>query len=316
MLAYLPLVAALSVLFLLVVVPYSTRLDRVVSRLSFTLFGGMDVEVNRQRERRLRTAAIGTPYREYATKTRLYVVGSGVATGVVGGYVGFAAVEAAGGAGAVSVAWLRIFSNAPDLSWLPATVDRAIETVSNQAGTALVTGLIGALAGVTGGATTYLLRWNLPSLRADTRRRRIDAGMPRMVAFVYALTRGGMAFPDVMRALSRNKAVFGESAAEMGVGVRSLDLFNVDLVTAVRDISTRTPSTQFEKFNENLGSVLQSGGNISEFLRDQYERYREEAEEQQREILDVLATTAEVYVTVVVASRSRISRCCSSASSR
>jgi flagellar protein FlaJ len=122
-----------------------------------------------------------------------------------------------------------------------------------------------------------------------------------MVAFVYALTRGGMAFPDVMRALSRNKAVFGESAAEVGVGVRSLDLFNVDLVTAVRNISARTPSTQFEKFGENLGSVLQSGGNISEFLRDQYERYREEAEEQQREILDLLATTAEVYVTVVVA---------------
>ena len=301
MLAYLPLAAALSVLLLLVVVPYSTRLDRVVSRLSFTLFGGMDVEVNRQRERRLRTAAIGTPYREYATKTRLYVVGSGLATGVIGAYLGFAAMEAAGGVGAVSVAWLRVFSNAPDLSWLPATVDRAIETVSNRAGTALVTGLIGALAGVTGGATTYLLRWNLPSLRADTRRRRIDAGMPRMVAFVYALTRGGMAFPDVMRALSRNEGVFGESAAEVGVAVRSLDLFNVDLVTAVRDISTRTPSTQFEKFNENLGSVLQSGGNISEFLRDQYERYREEAEEQQREILDVLATTAEVYVTVVVA---------------
>ena len=301
MLAYLPLAAALSVLFTLVVVPYSTRLDRLASRLSFTLFGGMGVEVDRQRERRLRTAAIGTPYREYATKTRLYVVGSGVATGVVGGYVGFAAVEAAGGAGAVSVAWLRIFSNAPDLSWLPATVDRAIETVSNQAGTALVTGFIGALAGVIGGATAYLLRWNLPSLRADTRRRRIDAGMPRMVAFVYALTRGGMAFPDVMRALSRNEGVFGESAAEVGVAVRSLDLFNVDLVTAVRDISSRTPSTQFEKFNENLGSVLQSGGNISEFLRDQYERYREEAEEQQREILDLLATTAEVYVTVVVA---------------
>ena len=301
MLVYLPLLFALSLLFLFVLVPYSARLDRAVTRPAFALFGGMDVEVDPQRERLLRTAAIGTPYREYATKTRLYVVGSGLATGIVGAYLGFAAMEAAGGVGAVSVAWLRVFSNAPDLSWLPATVEGAVETVGDRVGAALVVGLVGCLAGVGGGATTYLLRWNLPSVRADTRRRRIDAGMPRMVAFVYALTRGGMAFPDVMRALSRNKAVFGESAAEVGVGVRSLDLFNVDLVTAVRDISARTPSAQFEKFGENLGSVLQSGGNISEFLRDQYERYREEAEEQQREILDLLATTAEVYVTVVVA---------------
>jgi flagellar protein FlaJ len=122
-----------------------------------------------------------------------------------------------------------------------------------------------------------------------------------MVAFVYALSRGGTSFPDVMRALSRNEGVFGESAAEVGVAVRSIDLFSVDLVTAIRETSRRTPSSQFERFTENLGSVLQSGGDISEFLRAQYERYREEAEEQQREILDLLATTAEVYVTVVVA---------------
>ncbi|PSQ39622.1 hypothetical protein BRD07_08525 [Halobacteriales archaeon QS_9_68_42] len=88
MLVYLPLLFALSLLFLFVLVPYSARLDRAVTRPAFALFGGMDVEVDPQRERLLRTAAIGTPYREYATKTRLYVVGSGVATGVIGAYLG------------------------------------------------------------------------------------------------------------------------------------------------------------------------------------------------------------------------------------
>ena len=72
-------------------------------------------------------------------------------------------------------------------------------------------------------------------------------------------------------------------------------------MTAIRRTTRRTPSEQFEQFAGNLVSVLQSGGDISAFLRDQYRRYREEAEEQQREILDLLATVAEVYVTVVVA---------------
>jgi len=299
MLVYLPLVVAVAVLLTFVLVPYSAWLDAAVSRVSFTLFRGLTVEPDSGRERLLRTAAIGTPYREYATRTRLYVAGSLLATAVIGAYVTAGVIEAADLTGAldVSVPQLGIFSNAPDVGPLV----EAVGAIDVDGGVAVAVVFAGALFGVIGGATAYLVRWKLPEVKADTRRRQIDAGMPRMVAFVYALSRGGMAFPDVMRALSRNQGVFGESATEVGVAVRSIDLFSVDLVTAVRETSRRTPSDQFEQFTENLGSVLQSGGDISEFLRGQYERYREEAEEQQREILDLLATTAEVYVTVVVA---------------
>jgi flagellar protein FlaJ len=302
-LVYLPLVAAFAVLCLFVLVPYSDTLDRTVSRVSFSLFGGLEVDPESRRERLLRTAAIGTPYREYATRTRLYILGSAIASTVVGAYLAFLVIEQAGLTESLTfrLPRLGVFSNAPRPERIEAVLGAAAEAVSVRAGVVVAVLVSAALFGAIGGAAAYLVRWNLPSVRADTRRRQIDAGMPRMVAFVYALTRGGMSFPDVMRALSRNEGVFGESATEIGVAVRSIDLFSVDLVTAIRETSRRTPSNQFEQFSENLGSVLQSGGNISEFLRNQYERYREEAEEQQREILDLLATTAEVYVTVVVA---------------
>jgi flagellar protein FlaJ len=122
-----------------------------------------------------------------------------------------------------------------------------------------------------------------------------------MVAFIYALSRGGMSIPDVMASLARNEGVFGAGAEEMAVGVRDIDLFGTDVVTAVRQTSRRTPSENLRNFMQNLSSVLQSGRNFSEFLGDEYRRYREKAEEQQKEILELLATAAEVYVTVVVA---------------
>jgi flagellar protein FlaJ len=303
MLVYVPLFAAVCLILTFVLVPYSDRLNTVISRASFSLFRGLTVEPDSSRERLLRTAAIGTPYREYATRTRFYVVGSVLATAVIGGYVAAAVIEAADLTSQLDVAVPRpgIFSNAPDPAPLFELLGDAGLPISVESGVVITVGLAAALFGLIGGATASIVRWKLPDLKADTRRRQIDAGMPRMVAFVYALSRGGMSFPDVMRALSRNEAVFGESATEVGTAVRSIDLFNVDLVTAIRGTSRRTPSNQFEQFTENLGSVLQSGGDISQFLRGQYERYREEAEEQQREILDVLATTAEMYVTVVVA---------------
>jgi flagellar protein FlaJ len=63
----------------------------------------------------------------------------------------------------------------------------------------------------------------------------------------------------------------------------------------------RTPSDQFKTFAENLTSVLQSGSDLPGFLNEQYERFRENAEERQNEVLELLATIAEAYVTVLVA---------------
>jgi flagellar protein FlaJ len=296
-----PLVAAVVVVWSFLLAAYSDRVDAALSRLAYRLFRGERVPTAPARERLLRTAGIGTPYREYASKTYLYVTGMGAAGAVVGVYVGvevFLLVRSLGAGPPPALPSPGIFESAPDFSWLLPVVNR----VARFDGLIFVVSFVASASlAVTCAVATQLVRWRLPAIRADARRRQIDAGMPQMVAFVYALTRGGMAFPDVLRALSRNEDIFGEGAREFGVTVRNMDLFDVDLVTAIQDISERTPSAQFEKFSENLGSVLQSGRNLSEFLDEQYERYREEAEEQQEEILELLATTAEVYVTVVVA---------------
>ena len=281
MLWVLPLLAAVGLLGTFLAAPYSPRIDGAITRIAFLLLGGRGIEIDTEREQSLRSAAIGVPYREYAAKTYVYLAGAGVAGAVIGVY--------AGAAGLFVLA-------SPGLTFDP---NATIETPNAvQLGVFLLSGgLLSAVAAV----ATRELRWRMPSIRADGRARRIDAGLPRTVAFTYALTRGGMSFPDVLRTLSANERVFGEGAAEVGVAVQNIDLFNVDLVTAVQDLSENTPSERFGTFTENLSSVLQSGGDVSEFLREQYERYRDEAEEQQAEILNLLATTAEVYVTVIVA---------------
>jgi flagellar protein FlaJ len=303
MLFLLPLVAAVFICCVFVATPYLPRLNAMLSRTAFSMFDGGSLPVDTKRELTLRTAGIGTPYREYATKTYLYTFGAGLSGAIIGVYVGAAVLAVARELDipAAEAPSLGLFTNVPDFSWVP-PLPGVPETVLTFDGAVFLlflgsSSVIGTLAA----AGAYALRWKLPEIRSDTRRRQIDAGMPRMVAFIYALTRGGMAFPDVMRALSRNEGVFGEGATEVGIAVRNMDLFNVDLVTAVQGLSKHTPSDQFERFSENLGSVLQSGRNISDFLHDEYERYRDEAEEQQEEILELLATTAEVYVTTIVA---------------
>jgi flagellar protein FlaJ len=288
---YIPLIVVLMTLLVLALAPFSRTLERDVKRFAYTAFGGRTVPPDEHRERVLRSAGIGTPYRVYVTQTYLYTAVAAFTGAVLGVYLGGFVVDLLGltELTAPSPVISDIASSLPD--WLLAF------------NTKLFALLVGAsiLLGTVAASIVYAIRWTLPSVRATTRERQIDASLPRMVAFIYAQSRGGMAFPDVMRSLSNNKGVFGAGAEEMQVGVRNIDLFGQDLVTAVRNLSRRTPSEQFQKFLENLTSVLQSGRNLSSFLADQYERYREQAEEQQREILELLATTAEVYVTTVVA---------------
>jgi flagellar protein FlaJ len=284
MFRFVPLAVAAVLLVPFLVAPVSGRVDRTLTKASFRLFGGRGMAFNVRRERLLRSAAMGIPYREYASKTYLYAIVAGLVGTVAGLYAGVGAFALADAYGL----WtdpVSFFGGTPNLG-------------TDQFGLLLV-GSVGI--GLVIGGGTYAVRWRLPAVRADARRRQIEAGLPRMVAFMYALTRGGMSVPDVFRTLAENEAVFGEGATEVETAVRNMDLFNVDLVTAVEDLSDRTPSEQFSTFTENFASVLQSGGSVSAFLSEQYERYREEAEEQQAEILNLLATTAEVYVTVVVA---------------
>jgi flagellar protein FlaJ len=288
---YIPLIVVVVTLAVLAATPYSRTLERDVKRLGYAAFGGGSVAHDEQRERTLRAAGIGTPYRIYVTQTYLYTSAAAFCGAVIGVYLGGFVIEllALTELSAPSPVISDAFSSLPD--WLLAF---DVKLFALLVGTSILLGTITA-------AVVYGIRWTIPSVRATTRERQIDASLPRMVAFIYAQSRGGMSFPDVMRSLSRNRGVFGAGADEMQVGVRNIDLFGQDLVNAVRDLSRRTPSEQFRTFMENLTSVLQSGRNLSAFLADEYERYREQAEEQQKEILELLATTAEVYVTTVVA---------------
>jgi flagellar protein FlaJ len=125
--------------------------------------------------------------------------------------------------------------------------------------------------------------------------------LPMTVSFFYALSRSGMSFTEMMRILAENDRVYGAAAEEVGVAVRNVEMFGADVVTSVRTMARRSPSAGFREFSENLASVLQTGGSLSEFLHREYEEFREEAEAQQERLLELIETLAEAYVTLAVA---------------
>jgi flagellar protein FlaJ len=269
------------------------RGERAVAGVARALFGRV-VSSNGDRERVIEAAFLDTTYTTYAAKTSLFTLLGFVGGAVAGGYAVAALLL-------VLEPLLRTVAQLPNTITARLGLTPEFELVLSDGtwwGIVLGGGLV---AGVVVAVGAYYFRWKLPESNAEVRRRSIEEGLPRTVAFMYALSRGGMNVPDILRTLGRNREVYGETASEMTVATREMDLFGRDIVTAVRRMARRSPSEQFKTFAENFASVLQSGSSLPDFLRTQYDRFQAEAEERQEEVIDLLATIAEGYVTVLVA---------------
>ncbi|MDR5657440.1 type II secretion system F family protein [Halodesulfurarchaeum sp. HSR-GB] len=292
MLELLPLGLIAVLLVGLALVPVSSRLDRVVTRVALATFGeyvGERRAANTRQVGLLAAAHRPATYRAYAAKTFLYATIAAL-LGSVAGVYGFLGTREA-------LVALGLPSLLPWLSGL-------LQTPPAEMGIVGLFGLLlgsSATLGVIGAFGTYRLRWYLPQYEAGERARRIDSTLKRNVAFLFALSRSGMPFTQVLRTLSNHATVYGETAREFAVTVKDIDLLGADLITGVERTNKRTPSDELSEFAENLASVLRSGGSLTGFLQEQYEYFREEESAQQERFIELLGVLAEAYVTVFVA---------------
>jgi len=289
----LPLLFVFILILVVSLSPVIPRIDRILTRVALATFGtyARDRErVNTRQVQHLHGAHAEVTYRVYAAKTFLYAT--------VGAFVGSLLSVYL-----VAAALILLATSGGDL-----TTRLPLGSLVTQNGVALtpfqvfVTFLLSAATvGVATAFAIYRFRWSIPSYQAGERGRRIDATLERNVAFMYALSRSGMAYPEILRILAQNRDVYGETAREIAVAVKDIDLFGADIIAAIRRMAIRSPSEDFSEFAENLVSVLRSGQSLPDFLHDEYEFYKEEAESQQQQFLELLATLAEAYVTVFVA---------------
>ena len=296
MIATVPLVAAIGLCLALLLPLVDRRADLLISRIAMAVFGEYVAEDGPRKRRQrdlMRAAHVAGTHRAYASRTLLYAGVLGVAGSVLGVYAAAAVLSALD----VSETVIRVTLPA-SLSFLAGVTQLSslglpqlflvLTFASATVGTALAVG-------------TYYGRWEVLGQRAHARAAEIDATLPRTVAFMYALSRSGMAFPRVMDTLAENEAVYGEAATELSVAVRDMNAFGTDALTALQRTGRRTPSEDLTDFAENLASVLGTGQSISAFLADQYDLYQEEAESKQERYLELLSTFAEAYVTALVA---------------
>ncbi len=166
--------------------------------------------------------------------------------------------------------------------------------LSIQIFTMLVTFLLGIYFG-------YFLLLKLPGYEKRNRAIKINMTLHNAVAYMYAMRRGGAQLMMVFRSLSDRADIYGEVALEFRQIVRDADFFGYDVVTAIHHLAQTTPSEKLKDFLQDLLSVIESGGDMAEFLSLRVRLYQEEARFEQKQFLNILSLVAESYVTLFVA---------------
>lgn len=148
---------------------------------------------------------------------------------------------------------------------------------------------------------TYRIVLVFPGIMKSSRATRINLTLHNAVAYMYAMRRGGAELIEIFRSLSENSHVYGEVALEFRQVVRDCDLFAHDVVSALRELQTTTPSAKMKDFIQDLLSIIESGGDLSGFLKAKVSLYQDEAKFEQKQFLNTLSLVAEGYVTLFVA---------------
>jgi flagellar protein FlaJ len=148
-------------------------------------------------------------------------------------------------------------------------------------------------------AYASLLRF--PGIEKRNRSIRINLSLHNAVAYMYAMRRGGAQLMTIFHSLSEHSDIYGEVALEFRQIVRDADFFGYDMISAIHHLIETTPSEKLKNFLEDLLSVIESGGDMSEFLSMRVRLYQEEARFEQKQFLNFLSIVAESYVTLFVA---------------
>jgi flagellar protein FlaJ len=146
----------------------------------------------------------------------------------------------------------------------------------------------------------FLLLQGQPASAAKSRGRKIDAKISSAMSFVSAMSSADVNIDQIFRELARQK-IYGEVAEEAAWITRDTELLGVDILTALKDGATRTPSKRWQEFLQGVVTTATSGGQLKPYFLLKAEQFEQEHKLEMLRRVETMGLFAETFVTVVVA---------------
>jgi flagellar protein FlaJ len=141
--------------------------------------------------------------------------------------------------------------------------------------------------------------YGYPIYRADKLRRELEDELPFITGYMAILTSAGVSPEKIFYSLSNISVPLTVSIEAKNV-VRDVNLFGLDIISALEETSKRTSSERFREMLEGFISTIHSGGNLAAYLREKSRQYMKMKRISLRKFSDTLSILSEFYVALLV----------------
>jgi flagellar protein FlaJ len=138
-----------------------------------------------------------------------------------------------------------------------------------------------------------------PIYRADKHKRELDDELPFTTGYMAILASAGVSPEKIFHSLSALNVPLAASTEAKEV-VKNINLFGLDVISALEKASSRTPSEKLRDTIEGIISTIHSGGNLGAFLRVKFKTAMKLKRLSLQKYADNLSVLSEVYVALLL----------------
>ncbi len=144
--------------------------------------------------------------------------------------------------------------------------------------------------------TFYIYPFNAKRMRKQS----IEANLPFAINHMAAIAQSGVPLERAFEMLVEI-GDYGGVTDEAERIVRRIKLFGDDAIEAIDYVALRTPSEAFKELLYGINAIVQSGGNLREYLREMAHLALFNYRLSRRKYLDTLSTYADIYTAILIA---------------
>jgi len=147
----------------------------------------------------------------------------------------------------------------------------------------------------------FLLFILYPRVKGWERKGKIDGHLPYAICWMSFMATTGVIPYLIFRKLAETEEFFGEISEEAKLVVKDVELLGFDFVSALRNLSSATPSTHLRTFIQGAVTNALSGGEMGTYFVSKAREAMEENRKKFTEFIETLGMISEVYIIALVA---------------
>jgi flagellar protein FlaJ len=145
-----------------------------------------------------------------------------------------------------------------------------------------------------------LIFYTHPNFIISKKKKDIEMNMPFAINHMSAIATAGVP-PLTIFKLVVEKKEYGEFSEQLQRIVDYVELFGVNLLLAIKTVSSTSPSPYFKEFLEGLSSSIESGVGVEKYLKQKAKESLTRYNLERKKYNETRATFSDIYTAVLVA---------------